>query len=306
MLAYLISASTIVIVSFYVIRKYHTFRFEKKHIKQVLQFSFPLLPYGITAFLTTSYLDTFFISNYLEKNDLGVYSVAYQFYGFWMQLPTILGGLMMPMFISYIVRDHVPVINKFLKESMHIVLLIWTLLSAILAFVLCKLIPATFDLKHPELNSILIIFILGTSLSFPNLIGFAPYSLARKAIFFALPLAIITAGLNFLGNVFFIPKYGLIGSTYSTVLSTLGGFTASYLFMVFYFKVNAIRSLLSLFPAILGILACFWTSNILIILAIVLIAALLLLFLFRGNFASVIGFAKGSLRNWSKKEHEIQ
>jgi O-antigen/teichoic acid export membrane protein len=300
MLAYLTAASTVVIVGISMIRKYYSFKFEKKYVKQVLYFSLPLLPYGITAFLSTSYLDTFFISNYLGKNDLGIYSVAYQFYGFWLQLPTILGGLMMPMFISYIIRDHLEIVEKYLKESMHIVILIWTLLSAILAFALCIVIPGAFGISHPQLNSILIIFILGTTILIPNFIGFNPYTLARKVVFFAFPLAIITAGFNFLGNYLLIPRYGLLGSTYSTVLSMMAGFIATYLFMVFYFKVNAIRSVTSLVPALLGILLCFWTSNSLIILVNVFIFAFILLIFYRNDFVNVIGFVKNNFRIRSK------
>jgi O-antigen/teichoic acid export membrane protein len=306
MLAYLTAAAVVIIIAIALIRKFYSFHIEWKYVKQVLRFSFPLLPYGITAFLTTSYLDTFFISNYLEKNDLGVYSVAYQFYGFWMQLPTILGGLMMPMFISYIVRDHLDVIEKYLKESMHIILLIWALFSAILAFSLCIIIPLAFGIKHPQLNSILIIFILGTTFSVPNFIGFAPYTLARKVIFFAFPLAIITAGVNFLGNYFLIPRYGLIGSTYSSILATIAGFISSYLFMVYYFKVNTIRSVVSLGPSLLGILLCFWTSNILIILVSVLLFASILLFLYWNNFTPIIGFVKNNLGIRVKTENEVR
>jgi O-antigen/teichoic acid export membrane protein len=304
MLAYITAAAVVVIISMSLIRRYYSFRIEKKYVKQVLRFSLPLLPYGITAFLASSYLDTFFISHYLEKSDLGVYSVAYQFYGFWMQLPTILGGLMMPMFITYFVRGQMQAIDNYLKESMHIILLVWTLLSAILAYALCIIIPVAFGIKHPQLNSILIIFILGTTFAFPNFIGFAPYTLARKIIFFAFPLAIVTSGVNFLGNYLLIPKYGLLGSTYSSILSILAGFTASYFFMKIYFKINTIRSVISLFPALLGILLCFWTSNIFIILSSVLFFASLLLFLYRNNFASITGFVKNNLRVWPKKENE--
>jgi len=299
MVAYLIAVAVSCICSFFLLRKYFLFRIERKHLKQVLYFSFPLLPYGITAFLSTNYLDTFFISNYLERNDLGIYSVAYQFYGVWSQLPTILGGLMMPMFLSYLVRNHLHVVERFLKESMHIVVLIWTMLSAILAFALCIIIPEAFNINHPQLNSILIIFILGTAFLIPNFIGFNPYILARKVVFFAFPLTIITAGLNLLGNFLLIPKYGLIGSTYSTILSMLTGFIATYFFLTYYFRVNAIRCVMSLAPALLGILLCFWISNILVILGSVLFSALLLLFLYRNNFESVIGFLKNSLHTRS-------
>ncbi len=305
MLAYLLAASTVVIVGFSVIRRYYSFKVEKKYFKQVLFFSLPLLPYGLTAFLSSSYLDAFFISNYLEKNDLGVYSVAYQFYGFWMQLPTILGGLMMPMFMTYIVRDHLHIVEKYLKESMHIVLLVWTALSSILAFALCMIIPEVFGIKHPQLNSILIIFILGSAFSLPNFIGFAPYTLSRKVVLFAFPLAIITSGSNFIGNYILIPRYGLIGSTYSSVLSTMTGFIGSYFFMLYYFKVNTNRSAVSLIPALSGVVLCFWISNIWIILLSVLLSVILFLFLYRNNFISVVKAIKNNLPGRSKPTSEI-
>lgn len=290
--AYLIASTVVVIASFFRLNKYYVFKAEKKYIRKVLLFSLPLLPYALTTFLTTNYLDAFFISNYLEKNDLGVYSVAYQFYGFWMQLPTILGGLMMPMFISYIVKNHEHVLEKFLKESMHIALLIWTFISSILSFILCIIIPQLFGIHHMQLNSILTIFILGTSFAFPNFIGFAPYTLAKKVVFFALPLAIVTAGFNFLGNYILIPKYGLVGSTYSSILSLLAGFSISYLFMSVYFKISVTRSLVSLLPASLGILLCFWTSSLLIIMTCVLSGVIILLFIYRQNLMSVLEFIK--------------
>ena len=293
--AYLISSSIIVILSLYFLSNYISFRIEKEQIIRVLGFAFPLLPYTLTAFFTTNYLDAFFISKYLEKNDLGVYSITYQFYGFWLQLPTILGGLILPMFISYIIQEKLSLIEGYLKNQLHVLILVWTFCSTIIVFLLCTIIPMAFNIRHVQLNNIIFIFVIGTAFALPNLIGYSPYMLSKKIVFFSFPLALITAGTNFIGNYYLIPQYGLVGSAYSTILSMATSFIFSYFFIFYYFTLNTVKSTIALLPAAASILLCLYSVNIFLLLLITGIVTALLLFVYKNDVASIVKFAKERL-----------
>ena len=69
-------------------------------IKKLLRFSVPLIPYSLIGYFSTNYLDAIFISQYLTKADLGIYSVAYQMNGILMQFPLLAGSLLLPLFVT--------------------------------------------------------------------------------------------------------------------------------------------------------------------------------------------------------------
>lgn len=258
---YLFTTLIIISVASILLYKYFDFGFEISHIRKVVNFSLPLLPYSATAFLTTNYLDTFFIAKYLPQTDVAVYSIAYQFYGLWMQLPTILNGLILPIFITLALSNNFNRINHFIENHLGIVVLFWTLLSTLLAFLLTLILPYLFNINHSQLNLIIFSFIMGTTLALPNLVAFSPYLLAKKILFFSFPLSLITAVCNLFGNNYLIPKFGLIGCTYATVLSSTASLIASCLFMYFYLKIKVHKLLYSFFPMLFGMAMCCFADN---------------------------------------------
>ena len=124
--------------------------------------------------------------------------------------------------------------------------------------------------------------------------------MAKKIVFFSFPLAIITAGTNFFGNRFLIERFGLVGSTYASVLSMAAGFFAFFLFMQFYFKVNTSRTLLAMLPAAAGILLFFYNVPWLVVLAISFGLSAGLIGLFWKDFMELLPFVKNVLLKRSR------
>src|SRR5947207_14022406 len=66
----------------------------------MLKFSLPVLPTSLVGYMSTNYLDAFFITHYLSAAALGVYAIAYQISGIALQLPLLVGTVLMPLFIT--------------------------------------------------------------------------------------------------------------------------------------------------------------------------------------------------------------
>ena len=193
---------------------------DRTAVKKVLAFSLPLVPYSVTSFFCTNYLDAFFITSYLQKSDLTLYSVAYQVNGLLLQFLILVGTLLMPMFVTLRSRSHQTHINQYIEHLLPSFTLIWAAVIPFVALMISYLIPLVFGAEFSKLNDVLWVFMTGTSFVLPSLIGYSPFATAASAVYISFPLAAATAVTNVVGNFLLIPKWGLLGSAWSTTLSS--------------------------------------------------------------------------------------
>ncbi len=188
-------------------------------IKKLLRFSVPLIPYSLIGYFSTNYLDAIFISQYLDRADLGVYSVAYQINGVLMQFPLLASTLLMPLFVSLRAGGKEDRVTTYMEDLVPLLTFIGGLGGIFAAMALKFIIPLFFGAQVQ--GSVIIFWILISSAVFaiPTIIGFSPYTNAISATYVASLLAVISSVVNLAANYFLIPIYGLKGCAWATVLA---------------------------------------------------------------------------------------
>jgi O-antigen/teichoic acid export membrane protein len=281
--AFIIAAILMSIIAWWHIRHLISWRLkiDKEWIKKLLAFSLPLVPYSITSFFCSNYLDAFFITKYLSKSDLGIYFVGYQINSLILQFLIIVGSLLMPMFVTLRMKNQENFIKQYLEDLLPILTLIWGVLVSFAAIVFGYLIPLIFGNNFSQLDSIIWIFMVGTTFTVPSLIGYSPFATAASAVYIGFPLAIATATTNVVGNFIFIPKWGLVGSAWSTSISAVISMVSIILLIRVRFHFRNGFLFLSMVPCCIGLVFFLLERNSLYASLTSLLITLIILFIRR-------------------------
>ncbi len=202
--------------------------FHRRHFRQMLVFSLPLIPFALIGYLSTSQLDALFINQLLSKNDLGVYSVATQISGLTLQLPIIANGILLSMFVSLRTSGKDSTIATIFRNLVPSLTLVWGVFCACLAFAGVILIPLVFGETFAASAKPLWILLAASTLTFPVLIGLATLTNTYSKTYISMVASIFTAGVNLLFNILLIPRFGLIGCAWATAAAGAATLTVFY------------------------------------------------------------------------------
>ncbi len=234
---------------------------EKKSVKRILSFSIPLIPYSVAGFFCTNYLDAFFITRYLSKSDLGLYSVAYQINSLLLQFLILVGTLLMPMFVTLRTKEQHGYIHQYVENILPVVTLCWGAVMPFAAIAVGHIVPLIFGQEFVHLDAVLWVFMSGTSFILPSLIGYSPFATAASAVYISFPLALTSAATNVLGNFALIPKWGLLGSAWSTSLSSIVALISIVLLIRLKFRFKTSLLFQCLIPTIFCLLIYLVSGN---------------------------------------------
>ena len=199
-------------------------------LAKMVRFSLPLIPQSIIGYLTTQYLDAFFISRYLPASDLGVYWVAYQLAGVTMQLPLLAGWLLFPLFVTHQVDEQENRTLRFLREVLPLLTLGWSGACVAGAILGGYLVPFVFGPQYVAVSDLLWPLMLTSALAAPALIGYIPISNVKSATYVQAAMALTAAVVNVALNALLIPSHGLIGCAWATATAHATGLlVAAYL-----------------------------------------------------------------------------
>lgn len=228
-------------------RKNLSLKWNSAIVKKIALFSLPLLPYTIVGFFTSNYSDSFFINKYLETADIALYSIAYQFNGIWLQIPTILGAIILPLFITSNKHESEETTLTYISSYGVTLNFLWSVASFILVAALILVLPLIYNAFTPAFFTSLYIFIISTSVAFSTGVFFSPFLLSRNILKISLPLAALSAVCNIVGNILLIPVYGIVGCALSTVIFAFLNSLILTIFMNQRFKVDLRKMLLNNF-----------------------------------------------------------
>lgn len=233
--AYIASPLLMIVIGLFQIRNLVSWRIEVDlgSLKKILKFSIPLIPFSLIGIFSTGYLDAIFIVQYLSKTELGLYSIAYQINGILMQFPLLAGSLLMPLFVTLQNETQEAVIKKYISDVLPLLTFSWGLICVFVAVCGMFFIPLIFGDTVAESSNILWILVISSALSFPSLGGYIPYINMISATYVGTPMAIGAAVTNLAANYFLIPKYGLMGCAWATVLSFLASLLIIFAFVHF-------------------------------------------------------------------------
>jgi O-antigen/teichoic acid export membrane protein len=288
--AYIVPPFLMTVIGLWQIRKLFSWRidFDRETMRKMLRYSMPLIPFTLIGYLSTSYLDAIFISQYLDKTELGIYNVAYSVNGILTQFPVMAGSLIMPMFVTFQSNKQGDIIQKYLTDVLPLLTLIWGLGCVFTAILGIFFIPIIFGSEVTASSSILWVLVIGSVLSFPLFVGYIPYVHQISATYIGTLMAIGAALVNLTANYFLIPRYGLIGCAWATVLSISASLLIVFALVHIRHSLKHRWTLLALLPVIFACSWFSWTGNLLYSVLIVLVTSLLLVAVYRDSIKKMI------------------
>lgn len=250
-------------------------------LRSVITFSFPLIPFALIGYFSSSYIDAIFISQYLEKSDLGVYGVAYQMSTTLQQFLVVANTLLLPMFITMRANQEVSKMKRYVEEIVPTITLAAGCLMSSVVLLQFIILPLFFGNEAFRISSVFSILSLSVLLTVPSLLGYIPYALSFSATYIGTVNALVVASFNVAGNVLLIPRFGLMGSAWATALASIAGFLAISIMSKRRFSIRYNWIVPALLPFIVGSVSTLLTESHLISFAIVISLSLAIAFRYR-------------------------
>ena len=188
-------------------------------LRRMLKFSLPILPASLLGYMSTNYLDAFFITHYLSAADLGVYAVVYLISGTSLQFPLLLGSILIPLFITLQIDGTDDRARRFMLNGLPLLTLLWGIACGCLAAFGGYVFPRIFGDQFREMGKLLWPLMSAAALVGPLLMGYAPFSHAKAVTYIPMLAAMSSALVNVLLNILLIPRFGLVGCAWATTIA---------------------------------------------------------------------------------------
>lgn len=274
---YIISTILITIILFFMIHKELVFRFKNKYIIYSLGIGIPLV-FNQLAGYVLSFIDRIILNKYFSLYEVGVYAFAYNI------------AMIMEVVIYSINSAWVPIMfEKMKKNEMHHIngyLIFFIRVIYLAAFVLIifskEMTSLLADGRYTKALEIIPIVVLGYLFRFfytfySNVEYF--YKKTKPLAFFSVLAGII----NLILNIVFIPKFGLMGAAYTTLISYGLLFVFHYMYVKIKLKFEFINIKLLIIPTLhvvgcylIYIITCrYITSEILVLISKIMITIFL-------------------------------
>lgn len=262
-LFYACSPLLMAFVGIWYLRKYIFVRFtmDVKFLRAVLLYSIPLLPFSLVGYFSGSYVDAVFISKFLSTKDLGVYSVATQINGMALQIPTLANSLLIPFFVTLQKEKRSGLLTKYFQHTFPTLTLVGGILCSLMAFISYFLIPLIFGAEFFESVLPLWILLSASVTALPAMLGFAALTNSTSATYIATFAAITSAITNIMANFLLIPRYGMKGCAWATVITFFISTLTYASFLVRKEKIAVSWVFLAILPSLFGAVCFTVTEN---------------------------------------------
>lgn len=213
----------ILIIQAIVLKKEYKFQFNRKQLKRLFTFSYPLIPAAL-AYIFLNLTDRIFINDYLTKDDLGVYSIGSKFASVVSLVVFGFSSAMAPLFYQKYKDESIKPQVTFMFETFWAIGLLAVFILSIFSYETLLVFTQKEYYGASEIMPLLYFSVLFTALGM-----FGPgLHLYSKTKLIAV-IVIISASLNILLNYIFITKFQLVGAATSTVICSLINFGTLFL-----------------------------------------------------------------------------
>lgn len=298
MLCYIAAPAAMILIGLVRIRHYILSRFpiDGALVKKIFTYSLPLLPSSLVGYFGSSYLDAIFVSKFLSIRDLGIYSVATQMNGLAMQLPTLANGLLLPLFITLQKETENQRTFNYFRNVLPGLTLCWGLAVSALALVAYFMVPIIFGSEFAGATLPLWILLTASVAAIPVAIGYSALSNATSTTYISLTSAMLSALTNVGANFVLIPRYGIAGSAWATLLAYGVAMTVFMLLLRSSADMPISWTYFAIAPSIVGVAFFAFYANPAIGFAACLTTSFLVAYLFRDSIILMVSF----LRNFRK------
>ena len=215
----------------------------------------PLILQSTFGYLSTHYIDAFFIVRWLSTASLGIYNITYQMMGSFLQLAVLAGSLVLPFLISLESTNEHDSETLFLEETLPALCWGFSLACMLVAGAIVVAIPVLLPVSFGPAVELVWPMFAAAALAGPLVLGFAPLAMARYESRISAATAFVAACCNVVLNFALIPRFGLLGCVWATTASNFVTMAAAG-FMVT--RVRAFRywrSILAALPPTLAAVA---------------------------------------------------
>ncbi|VVB80260.1 Lipid III flippase [uncultured archaeon] len=224
-LSYFAGIFFIFISSFFVLRKYSKEVFgksslpreeQKKTFREIVKYSWPLIALNLSSYLLT-WIDSFSIGIYNGAYDVGIYNVAVPIAGLFVIPSMLFSQLFFPIIVREIERKNHNVVENLSKQVSKWILMLNLPFLGIVLFFPGAIINLLFGAKYLGAENALRMLAIGTFIFQQAAVSKeALYALGKsKKILYNFLFASI---LNLVLNLLLVPKYGINGAAFSTML----------------------------------------------------------------------------------------
>jgi O-antigen/teichoic acid export membrane protein len=292
MLCYIVGPAAMIVVGLIILRPLIVWRISegRAFAREMFTFSAPLLITAIVGYASSVYVDALFISDRLSTRDLGVYSVATQINGVFLQIPTLANTLLLPLFVTLSREDRTGELKKFFDRILPSLTLLWGMACTVFAFAAAFAVPVLFKAEFAASVVPLWVLIVSTAVALPSLLGYQAFAHSISATYISLwavtAAAVVKVALNFA----LVSEIGIVGAAWSTVAACGVAVVVSGILLRRRIAIGLGRTLAAMLPALTGGLIVWLTNDLWWGLGSAFAVGLLLLFWLRHAVREVMQF----------------
>jgi O-antigen/teichoic acid export membrane protein len=201
-------------------------KFSYKIFKKIASFSLPLIPAILTGWIL-NLSDRIFIERFFTLGDVGIYSLGYKIAG---MVGIFAGSISMaysPVFFKLANSDNQVIAVKSISRYNHIYLMVVVIFCFFVSFFAKEVIIILFNEKYRE--AYLFIPLISFSYLFSQAGGITGLFFQQsKKMKENMYISISAAFMNIILNFLLIPRFGVFGAAYATILSLAIPFGISY------------------------------------------------------------------------------
>jgi O-antigen/teichoic acid export membrane protein len=200
------------------------FRFQGEHLKEMLLFSAPLVPSGISVFVSL-YIDRLMINHYLSLNEVGLYGIGFRLASIIGLLMAGFQGALTPLIYSHYREEQTPLqLSLIFRIFLACALLIFLGLSIFAREILWVMTTPVYY----SASQVVIYQVPAILLS--NMYIFAPGIDIAKKTHIILWINLCVATLHIFFNWLLIPRFGITGAAVASLLGYIFFFAVYMIF----------------------------------------------------------------------------
>lgn len=293
-ICYIAAPATTIVFGLYELRKYITARFsiDRMYVRKIVAYSLPLLPFSLVGYFSGSYVDAVFVSNFLSTKDLGIYSVATQINGIALQLPTLANTLLLPMFISLQKESQDQRAFNYLRNVLPGLTLLSGVVCTAISLIGYFALPFIFGPEFAAAAGPLWILLTASAISLPMLIGYSAISNATSTTYISMIAAILSAVANVVFNFILIPRFGITGSAWATLIAFSVSVTAFAILLNRSVGIPISWTCFAVIPCIFGVVTFSLVGNPWAAFLVCLATGILVAYFFRDSLRRTAAFMK--------------
>jgi O-antigen/teichoic acid export membrane protein len=226
----------LMIVFFFPVKRYLSKRFSRQKLQEMLAFGLPKVPGGL-SFLVLSASDRYFLEHYSTPTELGLYSVGYR-------LATLISDFAIGPFIQTWPTMYFPLCKDSKDEGKEILGRFLTYFLVVVGFIglgVCVFVkPLLHIMADPKFHGAeKVVPLVVAALVFSGLYRVITVGVNIKKKNIWLPIMVGGAAvINILFNWLLIPKWGMMGAAWATVIAYALMCAASYVVDEYYFPIR--------------------------------------------------------------------